>query len=304
MDLVSRRALLASLARAGTGVVVGARAMPAIVGHAASAAPPDLAVVESTDLAAATRHAIAALGGMRRFVSRGAIVFVKPNIGWARAPAQGANTHPSVVAAVIEECYTAGAKLVKVADNTLDDPARCYRRSGIQAAAEAAGARVELVSESRFRRMNLKGRALREWEVYVDAVEADVLINVPVVKHHSLCRATVGMKNWLGLLGGRRADLHDRIDEVVVDAAAFFHADLTVVDASRVMTRNGPQGGSLADVEGRNTVAAAVDPVAADTLAAGLLGLRTVDVPYLRGAQARGLGTTNLAALRVERRRL
>ncbi len=302
MHSVSRRDLLASLARAGAGVVVGAGALLAPGTHAA--ALPDLAAVEATDLAVATRQALAMLGGMRRFVSRGATVFVKPNIGWARAPAQGANTHPAVVAAVVEACYEAGAKVVMVADHTLDDPERCYRRSGIQAAAEAAGARVEQVTAARFRRMDLEGRAIGEWEVYVDAVEADVLINVPVVKHHSLCRATVGMKNWLGLLGGRRADLHERIDEAVVDAAAFFRADLTVLDASRVMMRNGPQGGSLADAEVRNIVAASVDPVAADTFGVGLLGLAAGAVPYLRGAQDRGLGTTNLAALRVQRRRL
>lgn len=300
MDL-SRRRMLASLLLAGPSVLAGAEAVAA---GAPPRGPADLAVIGGADLKAATRAAVAALGGMRRFVAKGSVVFVKPNIGWARAPAQGANTHPDVVASVVEQCYEAGARVVTVADHTLDDPERCYRRSGIQAAAEAAGARVVQVDPARFRRMNLKGRAVHEREVYLDAVEADVLVNVPVVKHHSLCRASLGMKNWLGLLGGRRADLHERIDEVVVDAAAFFRAHLTIVDASRVMLRNGPQGGSLTDVRQADTVAATVDPVAADAFAAGLLGLRPGDLPSLRDARERGLGTDDLSALHVVRRRV
>lgn len=305
MDDVSRREWLAALIKAGAAAAaVGNPAGALTALAAAAAAPADVAVVQAADPKAATRAAIVSLGGMSRFVSRGAVVFVKPNIGWARGPAQGANTHPDVVAAVVEQCLQAGAKVVKVADRTIDDPDRCYRRSGIQAAAEAAGARVEHVAEARFRRMDLKGRFLGRWDVYLDALEADVLINVPVVKHHSLCRMTVGMKNWLGLLGGRRADLHDRIDDVMVDCAAFFRPKLTIVDATRVMLRNGPQGGSLTDVKQADTVAASVDPVAADAIGAELLGIAPATLPHLRAAHERGLGSPSLAALRVARKRL
>ncbi len=302
MDELTRREAITTLLAAGAAAIGGRAEVLAALDAAPATA--QLAVIQSPDIRAATRAAVAAIGGMSRFVSRGAVVFVKPNIGWARTPAQGANTHPDVVASVVEQCLEAGAKVVKVVDHTIDDPDRCYRRSGIQAAAEAAGAQVEHVEATRFRRMDLKGRALGEWEVYPDIVEADVVINVPVVKHHSLCRMTVGMKNWLGMLGGRRADLHPRIDDVAVDCTAFFRPALTVVDASRVMIRNGPQGGSLTDVKQTDTVGATADPIAGDALGAELLAVPVADVAYLALGRERGLGTDDLSSIRVERRRL
>lgn len=265
-------------------------------------ARPDLAAVHGTDTRAITRAAVAAIGGMRQFVSRGASVFVKPNIGWARGPAQGANTHPDVVAAVIEQCFEAGARVVTVADHTLDLAERCYRRSGIPAAARQAGARVVLIDPAKFRRLRLKGEFVREWEVYTEALDADTLINLPVAKHHSLCRLTGAMKNWFGAIGGRRADLHDRIHTAIVDLAQFFRPQLTLLDATRVMLRNGPQGGSLADVQETHLVAASRDQVAIDAFAAGLIGFAPGDIAYIREAHERRLGRMDLEALRIVRR--
>ncbi len=211
--------------------------MPAGTDARARAAP-DLAVVHDRDAGRAARRAVELLGGMSRFVTRGDVVFVKPNIGFPRTPAQGANTHPDVVAAVVKLCYEAGAKRVVVGDHTLDIPERCYRRSGIQAAAAAAGADVVSPEASRFRRMRLRGEAIDTWEVFVPAVEADVRIDVPVAKHHSLTGVTGAMKNWFGAIGGARGDLHGRIHPVVVDLARFFAPALTVLDA---LPRLGPQ---------------------------------------------------------------
>jgi len=299
----SRREALRTLAFAAPGAFAAGSSLLA-TGLGQSSPPPDLAVIHGADAGAATRQAVAALGGMRRFVSRGDVVFVKPNIGWARVPAQAANTHPEVVRAVVELCYEAGAKLVKVADHTLDLAERCYRRSGIQAAAERAGASVELAEPSRFRVMPLRGEAIAEWEVYAGAIEADRLINVPIVKHHSLCRLTAGMKNWFGLLGGQRDRLHDRIHAAIVDLAQFFGPDLIVLDATRILVRNGPQGGSLSDVRLADTVAAGTDQVAIDALAADLLDMPPGEVEYVRTADVRGLGSMRLDRLRVLRRDL
>jgi len=288
----------------GTPATLGA--FSSLPGGGLLAAPPwpDLAVVHGADVRAATLAAMAALGGMTRFVSRGDVVFVKPNIGFPRVPAQAATTHPAVVAAVVEACFASGAAIVKVGDHTLDDPERCYRRSGIQAAAEAVGARVEIVDGSKFRRMAVKGEAVSEWEVYVDVVEADTLINVPVAKHHSLSRMSGAMKNWFGAIGGERAALHARIDAAVVDLTSFFRAKLTVLDATRVLVRNGPEGGSPDDALPLDIVAAGTDQVAIDAFAATLLSLSPVRIPFIRMAAARGLGRLDLDRLRVDRREL
>lgn len=301
---MSRREALTTIALAAPATLGAVSSLVADALPPAAQAPPDLAIVHGGDIKAATRAAVASLGGMSRFVSRGDVVFVKPNMGFPRTPPQGANTHPDVVAAIVEACFAAGAKLVKVGDHTLDVPDRCYRRSGIQAAAEAAGARVQIVDPSAFRRMDVKGQFIGEWEVYPEIVEADTVISVPVAKHHSLTRITGAMKGWFGAIGGQRGSLHSRIDVAVADLTAFFRAKLTVLDATRVLVRNGPEGGSLADVQPLGLVAAGTDQVAIDAYVATLLSLSPADVPIVRTAAARGLGRLDLNRLRVIKREL
>jgi uncharacterized protein (DUF362 family) len=158
---------------------------------------------------------------MKRFVAKGDKVMIKPNIGWDRTPELAATTNPEVIKALVELSFEAGAKEVTVMDNTINQAQRCYARSGIAAAAKAAGAKVPFVNEFRLKKMALKGAWLKEWEVYTDFVETDKLINVPIAKHHSLNRLTIGMKNWLGALGGPRNQLHQKLDEAMVDLPFF-----------------------------------------------------------------------------------
>lgn len=260
----------------------------------------DLAIAKTgTDPAALTRAAVAALGGMKRFISRGDIVTVKPNIGWDRMPIHAANTNPHVVAEVVKLCYDAGAKLVTVTDASCNEPGRCFQRSGIWKAAYAVGADVVLPAEHRFRSMRLRGEVLHDWPVYRPLVDADKVINVPVAKHHNLAKYTGAMKNWYGLLGGRRNRLHQNIHVSIADLATFMQPTLTVLDATRVLLRNGPQGGNIADAKTRNIVIASTDQVAIDALGCSLIGAEVDDVPYLAMAAGRGLGTLDYKSLRL-----
>ena len=247
-----------------------------------------------------TRAAIAALGGMARFIRRGDLVTVKPNIGWDRAPIHAANTNPEVVAEVVRLVLEAGAERVVVTDASCNDPARCFQRSGIWKAAYDAGADVQLPAEHRFRAMRLGGEVLDEWPVFRPLVDADKVINVPVAKHHNLAKFTAAMKNWYGLLGGRRNRLHQNIDLSIADLATFLQPTLTVIDATRVLMRNGPQGGNIADTKTMNTVIASIDQVAADAYACELIGVKRDELAYLRMGQERGLGTTSWESLRHE----
>jgi uncharacterized protein (DUF362 family) len=301
---LDRRAFLKSCTALGLGSLAGEGAL--------AAAPPSLAIARYRQSPSApdgvaeearrlTRQAVEALGGMARFVSKGDKVLVKPNIGWDRRPEQAADTNPDVVAALVEMCYQAGAKKVIVTDNSTQVAERAFARSGIQAAAEKAGAEAYFVDQRKFRKMAVRGKALTEWEIYADAVEADKLINVPIVKHHGLCRATLGLKNLMGLIGGPRNRLHQDLDRSLPDLAAFFKPTLVVVDAVRVLTANGPTGGNLADVQRKDTVAASVDQVAADAFAATLLGLRPQDVRHVVEAAARGLGKLDFESLAPKR---
>lgn len=245
------------------------------------------------------QRAVAALGGMGRFISRGDIVVVKPNIGWDRTPIHAANTNPQVVAEVVRLAFEAGAKRVVVTDASCNEPNRCFQRSGIWKAAYDVGAEVILPAEHRFRSMRLKGEVLDEWPVYTALVNADKIINVPIAKHHNLSKYTAAMKNWYGSLGGRRNRLHQNIDVSIADLATFIQPTLTVVDAVRVLMRNGPQGGNVADAKDMHTVIASTDQVAADAYGCQLIGKKREEIAYLKMGHERGLGTMFWENLRL-----
>jgi uncharacterized protein (DUF362 family) len=265
----------------------------------AEALLPQLVVAKNDpDPAALVRKAVAALGGMGRFIGRGDIVVVKPNIGWDRTPIHAANTNPKVVAEVVRLAFDAGAKRVVVTDASCNEPNRCFQRSGIWKAAYDVGADVILPAAHRFRGMRLQGEVLDDWPVYTPLVNADKVINVPVAKHHNLARYTGAMKNWYGSLGGRRNRLHQNIDVSIADLAQFIQPTLTIVDAVRVLMRNGPQGGNVADAKDMNMVIATTDQVAADAYGCELIGRTADEIPYLKMGHERGLGTMRWQDLR------
>jgi len=261
---------------------------------------PEMAVTRGGEPRQRVERAIQELGGIRRFVSRGDVVVIKPNIAWDRTPAQAANTNPEVVAALVRLCREAGAKNVIVTDVSINEPRRCFERSGIAAAALAEGAQIILPEERKFREVDLHGEVLRSWPVFEPFLAADKMINVPVAKHHSLTGATLGMKNWYGILGGERQRLHQHIHESLVDLADFMRPTLTVIDAYRVLLRNGPGGGNAGDVALEKTVIAGTDPVALDAYAAkAYWNLDHVTLRYLKLASDRGLGSMNFENVRT-----
>ena len=261
---------------------------------------PKMAVVTGTDPEAITRRVIEEMGGIGVFVSRGDKVLIKPNIGWDRVPAQAANTNPQVVAALAAMCLDAGAAKVTVLDNTISDSRRCYVRSGIKKAAEEVGAEVPFLADYNFRKVLVGGELIREWPVYRTALEVDKIINVPIAKHHSLSRLTIGMKNLYGLLGGRRNQLHQDVHLSIAEMTAFFAPTLTVVDAFRILIANGPSGGSLSDVRQANTIIASVDPVAADARAAALFDIDPQEIHYLVLGSQMGIGTLEVESSEVK----
>lgn len=263
---------------------------------------PDLAWIQGESPAQITKEAISAIGGIQRFISKGDVVVVKPNIGWDRVPKQAACTNPEVVKTIIELCLGAGAKEVKVIDNPCNPARRTYARSGIADAAREAGAKVLFPNPHKLKKMALHGEWLKEWEVYTDFVEADKIINVPIAKTHSLSRLTMGMKNWLGALGGNRNQLHQKLDQAMIDLAGFFKPILSVLDGYRILIRNGPQGGRLSDAKLFKTVVAGIDYVAVDAAGATFFDIQPQALPYLQIAHQKGLGEINLEKLKIEKR--
>jgi uncharacterized protein (DUF362 family) len=303
MRELERREFLRKLVQAG--FVVGMGGVPFFDATRAFAAPTPrpLAQVEGGDPALLVREALGKLGGMGAFVKKGDDVVVKPNIGWDRVPEEAANTNPEVVRELVRLALEAGAARVRVFDRTCNDMRRCYKRSGIADAVESLGdsrAEVPFVDDLRYEKVVIKGAtAMPEWPLYRPALEADVLINAPVLKHHGLSGITVGMKNLMGVMGGNRGRIHKKLDESLVDLNMAVRSHLTVVDATRVLTANGPQGGGTSNVKVVNRLAASADVVAADAWAAKVFGKEPEDYGFLRIAQERGLGFSDLGKVEI-----
>lgn len=309
---LSRRELVLRLS--STGLVAGAVGAGALLFHdrRAQAAGlraipdwrvpgggslPEAAAAHGTDPATNLRRAVEALGGMGRFVKHGEVVVIKPNVGWDRLPEQAANTDPQVVAELVRLCRGAGAKRVVVTDNSCNDPRRCFARSGIAAAASQAGADIVDGSAAAFVPASVSGYS-SGIEVMEAVLLADRVINVPVVKHHSLSRATLGMKNWMGVLGKGRNRLHQSIHRSVAELGAMFRPTLTVMDATRVLLANGPQGGSLADVKTVGAVAVGTDALACEVWGAVQMGLQPASLGFITEAAQRGIGRADLALVK------
>lgn len=236
------------------------------------------------------------LGGIGRFIEPGDRVILKPNAGFATPPELGATTSPEVVGAVARLCRAQGAAEVWVMDNPIHDPHRCMVISGIAAAAEANGARILYPRPSAFTDLAAPDAAvLREWSFFYEPFRrATKVIGLPTAKHHSLCGVTLGMKNWYGLLGGRRNRLHQDIHTVIADLGLIVRPTLTILDGMRVLYRNGPTGGSPSDVRHDGILAAGTDPVALDAYGASVVGAEPDALSFLATAEQRGLGTADL----------
>lgn len=284
-------------AQPSPGETTGRRQAPAPTGDQAY-----LAVARGGDPAAITQSAIAALGGIERFVRSGDDVIIKPNICVDYHPPEyAATTNPTVVATLVTLCLEAGARRVRVMDTPLGGtPESAYVVSGISETVRAAGGEMEVMSPVKFDEFAIpKGRDITEWEIYRDVLETDVLINVPIAKDHSLARLSLGCKNLMGVITDP-PQFHRNLGQRVADLVSLVRPTLTVVDAVRILTAHGPTGGSLKDVQQTDTVIASHDIVAADAYAATLFGLTGPDIAYVQAAAEMGLGTMALDSIKIE----
>lgn len=266
---------------------------------------PDLGVLRGDDPAANVAAAVALLGGMERFVSRGDDVVIKPNILTAKEPQYAATTNPAVVAAIVKLCWEAGAGSVTVFDHPTAPTRQAYQVSGIAEAVNAVDGRMKTLTARDFDVVAVpEGQAMTEWAMVTDVFDADVFINVPCAKTHGMAGLTLSMKNLMGILGGARGGMHQKFDQKIVDLNSLVRPHLTVLDATRLLIRNGPSGGSLADVRKRDTVVAGTNQVSVDAFGTTLFGRTPSYLSYLMLAAEQGLGVADLAKLEIEERRL
>jgi uncharacterized protein (DUF362 family) len=263
------------------------------------ATSPKLVIAHGKDPARNVRAVLERMGGLKQFISSNDTVLIKPNAAWERAPFQGATTTPAVVAELVRAVRDAGAREVIVTDCPVDNAERCFERSGILKAARDAGAKVILPSGSTYVDVKIPGK-LGTWPMLAPYAAASKIINVPIAKHHGGARVTAGMKNWIGITDKRRELFHADLDDSIASLADLMRPTLTLVDATRILMRNGPRGGNLDDVRTSNALALSTDPVAVDCWAVELLEAHIGEVKYLKLAADRKLGLIDYRSVAVE----
>jgi len=285
---------------------VGLSKLKPLFGQAAVANPSpatkyDLVAVKNGGPAAMFDAGIKALGGMKAFVKPGQKVLVKPNIGWDAAPEMAANTNPLLVKRIIEHCFDAGAKTVYVFDNSCNYYERCYENSGIAKAARAAGATVVPANaESSYKAVSIpSAKYLKSVKVHEVVLDSDVFINVPILKNHGSSRLTMAMKNLMGIVWDRGFFHATGLHECIADFCRYRKPDLNVVDAYRILLRNGPRGGSTADVRLEKTQLLSTDIVAVDAASAKVFGVDPAQIPHVKLAADAGIGRMDLDKLNI-----
>jgi uncharacterized protein (DUF362 family) len=263
---------------------------------------PDIVVVKHGEPEELVRKAIDTLGGIKRFVKKGDNVILKPNIGPAiRTYEYAATTNPWVVATVAKLCLEAGAARVRVMDNPFGGTADSgFTISGIKEQVEKVGGEIEMMSKFKFITTEIpQGKDINKWEIYEDILKADVLINIPIAKHHNGARLTLGMKNLMGTIQYAQR-FHMNLHQRIADLATRVRPTLTIIDAVRILVANGPTGGDLKDVRKLDTIIAGTDIVAVDSYATSLFGLKPDDIPNIKMAESAGLGTSDLSSLNIK----
>ncbi len=267
---------------------------------------PDLTALMGGEPETMFDKGIEVMGGMSRFVKPNQTVVIKPNIGWDTPPERAADTNPRLIKQMVKQSLDAGAKKVYVFDHTADAWKKCYERSGIKhAVKEAGGTMVPGNSTRHYHKIQVpKAKVLKQVEAHELFLEADVFINVPVLKNHIATKLTIGMKNLMGVVWDRgfwhRNDLH----QCIADFATYRVPDLTVIDAYRVLKVNGPMGVSNNDTVLMKALLMSADPVAADTAAARMFGIDPSQISYMQKAQDLGVGTMDLSSLNIRKIRI
>jgi uncharacterized protein (DUF362 family) len=263
----------------------------------------DMVAVKDGEPAEMFDKGIAALGGMKAFVKPGQTVVVKPNIGWAKAPEEAANTNPELVKRIVEHCIKAGAKTVYVFDHTCNSWKDSYKKSGISEAAKSAGAKVVCGNYQKdYRVVEIpNAKRLKKAKIHNLILDSDVFINVPVLKNHGGAVMTCAMKNLMGIVWDRRYFHKNDLQQCIADSVTVRKPDLNVVDAYRVMKKGGPRGRGLKDVATMKYQLLSTDIVAVDTAASKILGISDSRIGHLKLGQDLKLGTMDISKLNVKR---
>ncbi|MEJ2430936.1 MAG: DUF362 domain-containing protein [Deltaproteobacteria bacterium] len=283
----------------GPGLAKSEKGLVTLPDFSVPSPSPKMSIVTGMDRVKTINRGLESLGGIETFVKQGDRVLLKVNAAFATPPILSATTNPQLVAEVARLCYKAGASTVVVTDNPINDPTSCFSLTGIAEAAQSTGAKVLLPRENAFEPTTVpNGVLIRNWPILWEPFQGvNKVIGIAPVKDHHRSGASMTMKNWYGLLGGRRNIFHQDIYNIIKELAIMVKPTLVVLDGTTTMMTNGPTGGSLGDLKETGVMIVSTDQVAADSFGATLLGKKPADLPYIAKAEAAGVGTADYESL-------
>ena len=283
----------------GPGIAKSEKGLVTLPDFSMPRATLKMSIITGMDRVKTINRGLEALGGIETFIKQGDGVLLKVNAAFATPPILSATTNPQLVAEVARLCYKAGASTVVVTDNPINDPSSCFSLTGIEEAAQSAGAKVLLPRERSFQPTTVSnGRLIRNWPILWEPFQGvNKVIGIAPVKDHHRSGASMTMKNWYGLLGGRRNIFHQDINNIIKELAIMVRPTLVVLDGTTTMMTNGPTGGSLGDLKETGVMVVSTDQVAADAFGVTLLGKKPTELPYIAMAEAAGVGTADFNSL-------
>jgi uncharacterized protein (DUF362 family) len=300
---MNRRKFLEQVTAWSAGVALTAPVFRVAAAQEQAAAQSVVSVTKGKEYGKLVETVLEPLGGIGAFVKKDDRVVIKPNMSWDRTPELAANTHPELVKAMAKLAVDAGAKQVQVFDRTCHKERMAYSASGVKDAVESIGDKrvtCPYIDKRKWMPVKIeKGKAVKEWELYKDAVEADCYINMPIAKQHSASKLTLGLKNVMGVMGGRRGKAHRQLAQSIADINLVIAPDLTLIDATRILLANGPSGGDIEDVKVLDTVIASGDVVAADAYATTLFDMKPEELQTTIAGHEMGLGEMNLDKIKI-----
>jgi uncharacterized protein (DUF362 family) len=302
---MNRRKFIKSVAAAAVVTAAASKFSKTVFSQNAPAVSslPDVVGVRNGMPVEMFRKGIDALGGMQAFVKPGQTVIIKPNVSFDSGPERGANTNPDLVAEIVRQAKAAGASKVSVFDHTLNEWRASYKNSGTQDAVERAGGAMIPANSDKYYELMKRPQAkrLKESALFKPMLEADVFINVPILKNHGGAKMSCAIKNLMGVVWDRRSWHGNDLNQSIAEVLYYVKPTLNVIDAYRVMRVNGPRGVSVDDVDIKKYMIISKDIVAADSAALGVIGYGLSDVPYVKIAGDLGFGKYDLSTLKVER---
>ena len=260
--------------------------------------PGTLIAISGQDPATMIEKGFAAIGGIGLYVKKGDIVVIKANFSVPRKPDEAATTNPDLVAAVVRQCLSAGAKAVNVVDFPFSGPT-CLNISGIKDAVEKAGGKAyNINTQNNFQTVEMGGENLKSVLYAKDVLNAQVFINMPILKNHTMTTLTMSLKNMMGLVWDRGLFHRTDLAACIAELSHYRKADLIIMDAIKGITDNGPTGPGT--IKTWNQVVFGIDPVAVDAYGASLFGADVRKISHVVKAAQLGVGEIDLAKVTIQ----